>query len=112
MTAIATQNGDIYLDGANNLVLIGGIQRVLQQCAQVMQLQLGEAIYATQRGVPYFSSVFDRYQADRFEAAARTNLLTVSGVTSIISFSATVRGSTLFYEARILTEFGEGRISG
>lgn len=112
MTAIAVQDGDIYIDAAGNLALVTGIYRVLQQCEQVMKLFLAEAIYAQERGIPYMQTVFDRRQLDQFESYARDMIVSVPGVVEVLTFEYRVSGDVLFYDATILTEFGEGRISG
>lgn len=112
MTAIAVRDGDIYLDDTGNLAMVSGIQRVLQQCEQVMKLQLGEAVYNMQRGIPYMDTVFDRLLIDRFIASGRQNLLSVPNVQDVRTFEAQVNGATLSYFAVIITTFGEGRIRG
>jgi len=113
MTIFAVnQSNDIFAVNGR-LQLRSGLQRVLQNCEHAVKAQRGEMIYAQQRGVNTFDSVWSGSpNLLSFEASARTAINRVSGVLSVDSFETNASGGVLSYAATIRTNFGIGSING
>ncbi|AWB00256.1 hypothetical protein [Vibrio harveyi] len=115
------ENNDIFTVGGR-LQIASGKRAVLVNCERAAKTYLGEMMYATNRGINYFSDVFSGSpNILRFEAGFRSQIKRVSGVISIDEFNAEIKslagddgsiGSELVYKATIRTEFGPGEISG
>ena len=87
------------------------IDVVAQNCDQAMRQQLGELNYDQLRGVDYLNNVYSGApNFQRFEAQARTVILSVEGVTGINSFKyELVSGNitnALEYAVEIATIYG------
>jgi len=108
-----SQTGDIYLDSAGNLALLSG-QSAVESAAQVASLmQLGEAIYQTNLGLPAFETVFSGVpNLAIYESYLRTTLMNVPGVVSVTSITAKVENNTFSYTAQIETVYGSLKVSG
>ena len=106
------ENNDIFTRGGR-LVLEDGQQAVLQQCEHAIKAQLGEMIYAADRGVNTFDSIWDGSpNLLSFEASARSQLDRIEDVITIERFNASLQGNTLTYQATIRTIFGPSAIEG
>lgn len=105
-------NGDrVVQNGA--FVSLYDLDAVMQTCEQVMKQQLGELQYDQTKGIEYFNNVFlGDSNLQLFEAQARTQLLRVTGVTSISSFTYSQTDNALSYTATINTTYGSGTING
>lgn len=114
MTRVLSMNAnrDIFAVGGR-LQIASGLEAVLQNCERAIRANFGEMIYATQRGVDYFNYVFGANpDVIQFESGARSQLMLVTSVTGIESFSAVIQNNELTYTATIQTEFGTGEING
>lgn len=108
----------IKIDSDRNPVLENGSIQwvydadvVMQNCDQAMRQELGELNYAKDKGIEYFDNVYTGSpNFQRFEAQARTQLLSVLGVTGINSFEYDLVTSdnvtTLEYSVSISTIYG------
>ena len=106
------ENNDIFTRGGR-LVLEEGQQAVLQQCEHAIKAQLGEMIYAADRGVNTFDSIWDGSpNLLSFEASARSQLDRIEDLITIERFNASLQGNTLTYQATIRTIFGPSAIEG
>jgi len=111
-TLTANTVNDIFI-GANGLLSIStDLAAVQQNCITAMQAIRGEMVYAKDKGVPYFETVWNLYNPSAFEAAARATILGVAGVTNVLEFTMTLDGDKLNYRATIKTIFGVGVING
>ena len=107
------ENNDFYLDKNGNLAISRDLTATVEICKQYMQTILGELVLNTNKGLPYFQSVWSGVpNLQQFEAAARAAILSVEGVTQIQSFSFQVNDKTLSYTAVIVTEYGSGIVEG
>lgn len=107
------ENNDIYLDKNGNLAISQGLTATVEICKQYMQTTLGELVLNTDKGLPYFQSVWNGIpNLQQFEAAARAAILSVEGVTQIRSFSFEINGSVLSYTAVIVTVYGQETVQG
>lgn len=108
----ANSNNDIYAQGGR-LVILTGIQAVLQHCEQAIKAIRGEMIYAADRGLNTFDSVWSGSpNILSFESSARQALTRIEGVISVTEFTAAISGDVLNYRATIRTTFGTGTING
>lgn len=112
-TFSVNSSNDLYLGRDGNISISFGLEAVLQICAHVVKVRLGEVVLNTDQGIPYFETVWDGVpNLIQFESAVRTAILQVDGVIEVVSFRTTIVDSTLKYVAVIRTVFGEGRFSG
>lgn len=105
-------NNDLFLDENGVIVLYRDLQATLQACAHAVKAQFGEMVLAIDQGIPYLQTVWGgirNYQL--FEADIRAAILSVAGVTDIISFSLNSVGDQLNYSATINTIYGIGVIT-
>jgi len=89
------------------------INALMQTCEQVMRQQFKELQYDQTKGIEYFNNVFNGNQnLQLFESQARQQLLNISGVNSIQSFTYSQSNNKLSYTATIKTIYGTGSING
>jgi len=113
MITIATnENNDIYLGADGNLVLLSGLDAVLQSCEHAMKGVRGEMVYQVQAGVPYFETVWDQKNIPLFESDSVVEILAVPDVIRVNRFDTVQVGDVLQYEVEIVTQYGQGVISG
>lgn len=117
-TAILTvfaenENRDTFIDPATgDQAILTGAPAVGQLCKSRIESQRGEMIYAMSDGMPMFATVFDQFNPQQFEAAARLIILATQYVIAIVSFSMYRNGNVLNYSAEITTQYGNTSISG
>lgn len=100
-------NRDIFVDSKGNLALVADIYAVEESAQEAAQSQLGEMIYAVDRGLPNFKVVWSGAPSvAQFEAALRRELLRVTDVIGVPSISAKLVGETLVYTCTIQTAYG------
>jgi hypothetical protein len=112
ITLSVNDNNDIYLDSKGNIALVYDRDAVLQQCAQQAKTLLGEMIYQTDQGIPYFQAVWVGVpNLTLFTAYLRAALLSVSNVVDVVSLITSQDNNTLLYSAIIRTTYGVGNIN-
>jgi len=105
------ENNDLYLKNGR-MVVVNGIQAVMQACEHAAKTLLGEMVLATNQGIPYFQSVWigvPNFQ--QFEAALRNAFLAVPNVVEVVSLTVVQTKNVLTYTAVIRTNFGVGTIA-
>lgn len=103
---------DLYLDNDGNISLSYDLQAVLQACAQSAQTLLGEMIFNTNQGIPYFQVLWVGVpNIQQFTAALRAAFLAVPNVIEIVSLITSQESNNLLYSAVIRTNFGSGAIA-
>jgi hypothetical protein len=106
---------DIYLNSDGNISTSVDLQAVLENCSQAAKTLLGELIFSTDQGIPYFETVWSGIvNIEQFTSSLRQAFLQVTGVIEIVSL-ITSRGdnvNTLQYSAVIRTIYGSGALSG
>lgn len=107
-----TSTNDLYVGESGNMVLLTGLDGVIQDCENKMKGQLGEMMYQTDAGLPYMDFVFQSINLNAFRASAITQLLEVPNVLDVVSFDLTKVGETVTYKALIQTAFGLGVLNG
>ena len=106
-------SNDIEITAGGRLAIATDLQAVLQQCEHAMSAQLNEMIYAADRGVNTFESVWDGSpNLLNFEAFSRTQLDRIPDVVRVEDFSAELVSNTLNYTTTIRTVFGTGVVTG
>jgi hypothetical protein len=108
---------DLFLNNEGNISVSFDIQAVLESCAQAAQTILGELVFNTEQGIPYFQTVWIGVpNTQQFNAALRNAFLNVPNVVEVVSLITTQENNILSYNAIIRTTFGstvvEGVISG
>lgn len=106
-------DNDIYLDKNGNLAVSRDLTATAEISKQYMQTILGELVLNTDQGIPYFQSVWNGIpNLQQFEAAARSAILSVEGVSQVQSFFVQVSTRVLSYTAVIVTSYGQSVIQG
>jgi hypothetical protein len=104
-------NNDFLLVGAN-LAIVTRVQAVLNICEHAAQAILEEMVFAKDQGMPYFETVWTGTPTTApFEAAFRTRISQVEGVTEIQELTTAQVGDVMQYTATIRTVYGTGTIS-
>lgn len=102
----------MYIGPDGNLVISTGLQAIIEVCAQKTKTILGELVFNTDQGIPYFQSVFSGTQnLQQFASSLRSAILVVSGVTGINSLSFSQNGDVLIYTIEINTIYGSGTVT-
>lgn len=110
---VSVAYNDIYLDASNNISMSYDQQALLEQCAQASKTVLGELVFNTNVGIPYYEAVWVGVpNLQQFQASLRAAFLSIDGVTEVISLEVSQGGSnpndTLAYTAIIKTIYGTG----
>ena len=109
MRTLKLTNGDLVTVNGS-LPVLTGIEACMQNCSTAMQAMQGEMMFAKKKGMPYKLTVWDNYNPKLFEAAARTVILAVPDVVSVLKFNQNMENNVLSYSATIQTKYGIGRI--
>jgi len=113
ITFAVDDNNDLYIGDDGRLVLVRGLQAVLQACAQAAKTLLGEMILQTNKGLPNFETIWNGTpNIPQWEAALRKTILAVVDVTGISRLTTSVTNNTLSYAIEIQTVYGIGEING
>ncbi len=109
LTFSVNSQNDLYLDALGNIALAYDLIAITQQCQQVAKTLLGELIYNTSTGIPYFQVLWVGVpNVAQFTGALRTAFLTVGGVLEVVSLMTSQVGNSLSYTAVIRTVYGNG----
>jgi hypothetical protein len=112
-TFSVNSNNDLFLGIDGNISISYDLQAVLENCAHIVKVRLGEVVLNTDQGLPYFETVWNGVpNLIQFESAARNALLQIDGVTEVVSFKISIVDDVLVYLATIRTIYGEGAING
>lgn len=111
-TIASNQDNDVFLDRLGNIAIATGATAVAMNCRTAIQAQLGEMLFAADKGMPTFETAWNNYNPLQFEAAARVILLGVPDVVAVEAFTVNRAGETLGYTATIRTIYGETPING
>lgn len=107
------EKNDIHLGSDNKLAINKNLLAVLQSAQAAMEIQLREAIYAQNNGIPNESTVWSGTpNLQQFEFFARKQIGNVDGVIDIENFTVTTIDDVLKYQATIKTIYGTGDIDG
>lgn len=111
-TFATTQTNDFLVSG-RSLAWASNIDAVLLVCRHCAQAILGEMMFAKNQGMPYFETVWVGSPTTApFEAAFRSRILQIEGVTGIEELTTAQVGDTMQYTATIITVYGTGVLNG
>lgn len=106
-TIATNSSNDMFLDGSGNVAFNTGVDAIKDICASATKMRLGEAIYQTNLGMPMFESIFKGTpNVAIYESYLRKTIMTVDGVISIKSLTASVSDGVFSYKATIETRYG------
>jgi hypothetical protein len=106
------KNNDCYVDRNGQLAINTGLAALVQTCEHAMRGLLGEMVFSTPRGLPYWETVFTSTPKLRlFEDSARRTLRGIAGVLSVDSFVCEMREGILMYQAVIRSVYGSVTIN-
>lgn len=108
---------DIYLDERGNIAMAYNQEAILQECSQVARVVLGELVFNTDLGIPFFNVVFNGVpNVAQYTSSLRASFLSVNGVNEVVSIvigqSTNATPYQLTYTAIIKTIYGTGVING
>jgi len=113
LTFATDGDGDLVLGQDDRVIMLTGAKAVANVCKNVALGQLGEMMYATDRGLPNFDLVWiGAPNVSQWQAKLRSSLLAVDGVTGISSLIVKRVGHEMQYAAVIKTVYGEVQIDG
>ena len=112
-TIARNSKNDIYLS-AGQLAIVSGKEAQAQIIDAIVKTQKGELIYNTERGIPYFESVFDsRKKIGIWASAVSKAISDCDFVSSIKSFTYAVdTNNILSYNIEVVTSLGTVVING
>lgn len=105
-------DNDLVLDRSGSLSILTDLAAIAANCRTAVQAQLGEMMFAADKGMPTFATAWNAYNPAQFEAAARVILAGVPGVLSVDGFTVARVGEVLRYTATIRTVYGGTVING
>jgi hypothetical protein len=107
LTFSVNNQNDIYLDEFGNIAFAYDLTAITQQCAQAAKTLLGEMIYNTNQGIPYFQVLWVGVpNINQYTNALRRAFLAVGGVIEVVSLITSQTDNTLNYTAVIRTTYG------
>ena len=107
------ENNDIFTTPGGRIAISADLPAVLQQCEQAVKAQTSEMIYANNRGVNTFDSVWSGSpNLLSFEATARDQLDRITDVVAVEDFQAQLNSHVISYQVTIRTRFGTGTVEG
>lgn len=106
-------NNDLFIDSNGNLAISIDEDAVLLSCQHIAKAQRGEMIYQITRGIPNFQTIWNgKPNLLQFDGALRQALLSVDGVTQIISLNLSITNDVLNYTVVIQTIYGVSTLNG
>ena len=104
-------NNDIFARAGGVLAISTDIEAVRDFAEQAIKAQIGEMVYATDRGTNIETELFDgNPNAAAFEASARAALIRIPDITEVVDFSTDFINNELEYRATLSTVFGTVRV--
>ena len=95
-TLAVNGSNDLHLDRTGALAIAQGPDALAQTATQYVRALRGEMVFDTNRGTPLASTVWRGVpNIPQFEAALRRRLLSVAGVTAIVSLVTPREGEVL-----------------
>ena len=112
LTFAVNSNNDLYLNAEGNIAYAYDLTAIIQQCQQAAKTLLGEMVYNTNQGLPYFQTVWTGTpNIAQDTAALRRAFLAVGGVLEVVSLMTSQTNNTLSYTAMIRTIYGNGNFT-
>ena len=112
LTFAVNSNNDLYLNAEGNIAYAYDLTAIIQQCQQAAKTLLGEMVYTTNQGLPYFQTVWTGTpNIAQYTAALRRAFLAVGGVLEVVSLMTSQTNNTLSYTAMIRTIYGNGNFT-
>ena len=107
MTTLAVNsNNDMYTINGN-VQLATGLQALINTAKQNVMTILGELVFNTDQGIPYFDVTWNgNPNIIQTEDYIRTAILNTNGVTNILELNAFVNNNVFSYNAKIETIYG------
>jgi len=106
---------DLYLDKNGNIAMAYDQDAILQACAQAARTILGELIFNTNAGNPYFESLWNGVvDLQTFSASLRKSFLSVGGgglVTNVSDLTTNYVKNVFSYSVTITTIYGTSAIA-
>lgn len=106
------EDNDLYVGGDGNLVLLSGIDAVMDACRTAALTQLGECVLETGVGLPNFDAIFNGTpNLALYESYLRATLTNVPGVIAVAPIQIQVINHIMSYTAIISTQFSDQNVA-
>lgn len=116
MLTIATSNdniNDIYVNSSGNLAISQKADALANISKNTVLTNYGELEYNTEKGVPYFKTIFaDVPLIDLFQASIVQTLSELDKVQRVSNFEYTVKDGIFSYSVKEKTDYGEIILNG
>lgn len=113
MTFDVDKDNDLHLDSDGNIAIARGVVAASNVCAHYAKAARKEMIHKTDKGMPFFDTIFGAVtNVYQFEAAFRARMKELAYVIAVESFDATLEDGIFKYAAVIKTTFGEINTNG
>lgn len=104
-------NNDLFVAQNGSMVLLTGLDAVIQDSEHYSKSQKGEMYFQTQLGVDAFGAVFENVNLMEFKQSLLENIERVPDVTAVPKLNVSKLGNTVEYTAEIQTPFGIGTLN-
>ncbi|MCD1124802.1 hypothetical protein LPW36_01925 [Jinshanibacter sp. LJY008] len=112
-TLSVNSNNDIFIANNGRLAISNDLAAVMTIAEQAVKAQAGEMIYATDKGMPTLSLIWTGTpNLQMYEGYLRSTLMSVKGVSKVLSVSMGIQDGTLSYSAQIETIYGSEILNG
>ena len=106
-------NNDIYIDSTGNLAIDTGQQAVLDACQTATLMQLGEAIFQQNLGMPTFQVIWNGVPNKAlYDNALRQTIQSVEGVVAVTALTSQISQGVYSYQVTIETLYGTTYLQG
>lgn len=113
ITIAINENNDIFTDSSNNLVTKKDIYAVADVLVNKSQLNLGELLYDTTKGVDYLGTIFNSPSEPAFfQSELIQQLEDTENVQSVYSFTSNTQDNVYSYTAEIISDYGNITLNG
>ncbi len=104
------QTNDLVVQN-NRLVIIDGADEVTQRVRARLRMFRGEWFLDTERGTPYFQTIFAKgTSSDAIAAAIKREILTVLGVVELLKYSQEINPATRLLTVDFTISAYDGKI--
>lgn len=112
-TILTNKDNDIYLDASGNLAIGEGLQAAANVSKNAVLVNYGECEFNTEKGVPYFDTIFNDFPLiDLFQAAVIRVLENLPFVQRTFNFEYEQSNNVFSYKVTEKTDLGDIQING
>ena len=112
-TILTNKDNDLYLDINNNLALGEGLEAGANISKNAVLVTLGECLFNTTKGIPYFENIFNYFPlVDLFQAAIIRTVESLPFVNRTSNFQYKQENGIFSYSVTENTDLGDIQLNG